>query len=71
MARSQDFRDHYHDAGIFYWFDVKKFLYTNELFCDDSVAFIIPSERSQDINTPDDWERAELKFRILSGWSEA
>jgi len=70
MARSQDFPDHYHDAGIFYWFDVKKFLSANKLFCDDSVAFVIPSELCQDINTPEDWERAELKFRIISGRAE-
>lgn len=67
MARSQDFEDHYHDAGMFYWFDAEKFLQAGELFCADSVAFAVPGDRFQDINTPEDWERAEIKFRVLAG----
>ncbi len=66
MERSQDLPIHYHDAGMFYWFDIKKFLIECRLFCDDSVAFVIPSDRCQDINTPEDWERAEIKFRIIA-----
>jgi len=64
--RSQDLPDYYHDAGMFYWFDVEKFLADSRLFCDDSVAFVIPSDRCQDINTPEDWERAEIKFRVIA-----
>jgi N-acylneuraminate cytidylyltransferase len=64
--RSQDLPDHYHDAGMFYWFDVEKFLAGSRLFCDDSVAFVIPSVRCQDINTPEDWEHAEIKFRAIA-----
>jgi pseudaminic acid cytidylyltransferase len=64
--RSQDFPDHYHDAGMFYWFDVEKFLSETRLFCANSVAFVIPSVRCQDINTPEDWVRAEIKFRMLA-----
>ena len=64
--RSQDLPDHYHDAGMFYWFDAEKFLANSRLFCDDAVAFVIPSSRCQDINTPEDWEHAEIKFRVLA-----
>ena len=64
--RSQDLPDHYHDAGMFYWFDVEKFLTESRLFCDDSVAFVIPSDRYQDINTPEDWEHAEIRFRVIA-----
>ena len=68
--RSQDFPDYFHDAGMFYWFDVERFLTESRLFCDDSVAFVIPSERSQDINTPEDWERATIKFRAIEEQSK-
>jgi pseudaminic acid cytidylyltransferase len=64
--RSQDLPDHYHDAGMFYWFDVDKFLAESRLFCDDSVAFITPRDRCQDINTPEDWEHAVIKFRLIA-----
>ena len=67
MERSQDLPDHYHDAGMFYWFDVEKFLTESRLFCVDSVAFVISSDRCQDINTVEDWARAELKYRIMTG----
>ena len=63
--RSQDLPDHYHDAGMFYWFDVEKFLTEGRTLCVDSVVFVIPSARCQDINTPDDWEQAEIKFRAM------
>jgi pseudaminic acid cytidylyltransferase len=64
-ARSQDLAEHFHDAGMFYWFNVKKYLRARELFCDDSVAFELPAERCQDINSEADWAKAELKYRIL------
>jgi N-acylneuraminate cytidylyltransferase len=51
---------------MFYWFDVGKFLAEGRLFSTDSVVFAIPADRCQDINTPEDWARAELKHRILA-----
>ena len=65
MARSQDLTPHYHDAGTFYWCDVRRFQATLRLFAHDSVAFVISSERCQDINTPEDWVRAEQKYELL------
>ena len=67
LERSQDLPDHYHDAGMFYWFDVGKFLAEGRLLCPDSVVFVISGDRCQDINTAEDWARAELKYRILAG----
>jgi len=63
--RSQDLPDHYHDAGMFYWFDTRRFMANPQLMGPDAVAFAISPERCQDINTPDDWARAETKFRVL------
>jgi pseudaminic acid cytidylyltransferase len=72
LARnSQEFPDHYHDAGSFYWFDVEKFMLAGGLFGENAVVFPIPAERCQDINTPDDWTRAELKYRILTQQARA
>jgi N-acylneuraminate cytidylyltransferase len=67
LKNSQDFGNHYHDAGSFYWFDVEKFTVAGELINDDSVAFPIAADRCQDINTADDWAKAELKYRIVVG----
>ncbi len=64
--RSQDLPDYYHDAGMFYWFDVEKFLTEGRLFCADSVVCVIPGNRCQDINTHDDWEDAEIKFKVMA-----
>jgi pseudaminic acid cytidylyltransferase len=65
LARSQDLVDHYHDAGMFYWVDVAKYVQARELFNSDSVAFPVSNEVCQDINTTEDWARAEMKFRML------
>jgi pseudaminic acid cytidylyltransferase len=70
MERSQDLPDHFHDAGMFYWFDAGRFLAEGRLYCVDSVVFVISNDRCQDINTPEDWARAELKYRILTGRGE-
>lgn len=64
-ARSQDLAVHFHDAGMFYWCDVEKFMITRQLFTEDSVAFVVAGERCQDINTPEDWTRAEQKYLFL------
>lgn len=66
-VRSQDLTPHYHDAGMFYWFDVGKYVRAGDLFCDDNVVFVIAADRCQDINTPEDWTRAELKYRAALG----
>lgn len=63
---SQNLKPYYHDAGMFYWFDVVKFLKVERLFAANSVVFNVPALRCQDINTPEDWEAAEVKFRVLT-----
>lgn len=65
LARSQDLPVHYHDAGMFYWFDARRFTSTGQLFNADSAAFVVSTEVVQDINTPEDWRRAELKYQVL------
>ena len=62
---SQDLSVHYHDIGMFYWFDVKRFNRNPKLFSDNSVAFPLNQLLCQDINTIEDWTLAELKYQHL------
>ena len=64
-VRSQDFQTAYHDAGQFYWADVKKYLKEKQLFSKDPVPVILPRSMVQDIDTPEDWETAEKMYYAL------
>lgn len=64
-TRSQDLGGAWHDAGQFYWGTAAAWLAQKPLFGCNSAAVILPRHRVQDIDTPDDWLRAELMFRIL------
>lgn len=59
-VRSQDLPQAYHDAGQFYWGKKEAWLSGDKLFAEYAHGFRIPRWRVQDIDTPDDWERAEL-----------
>lgn len=65
QTRSQDLRDHYHDAGQFYWGSASAFLNREVLFSSASAAVVIPRHLVQDIDTEEDWQRAELMYRAL------
>ena len=64
-VRSQDLEPAYHDAGQFYWGRSRAFLAGHPLFSPRAVALRIPAWRVQDIDTTDDWERAELLYDVL------
>jgi pseudaminic acid cytidylyltransferase len=63
--RSQDLQPSYHDAGQFYWVNIKPFLATDLLYSSNSAPFIIDEMRVQDIDNESDWEVAELKFKFI------
>ena len=65
LTRSQDLAATYHDAGQFYWGTVDAFLQRDGVYSARSAAVMIPACRVQDIDTPDDWTRAELMFQAL------
>lgn len=65
-TRSQDLEDAWHDAGQFYWGRAEAWLSNKPLFGRDSAPVVLPRHRVQDIDTPEDWERAEWMFRTLS-----
>lgn len=62
MRRSQDLEPAYHDAGQFYWGESAAFLDDLPLFGPDSAALPLPRWLVQDIDTEEDWRRAELMF---------
>lgn len=64
-TRSQDLEETWHDAGQFYWGTAKAWLQGNPIFSHMSVPIVLPRSRVQDIDTPEDWERAELMFKAL------
>jgi pseudaminic acid cytidylyltransferase len=63
--RSQDLDEVYHDAGQFYWGRADVLMRIDALLCEHAVPIRIPKYRVQDIDTPEDWIRAELMFKAL------
>lgn len=64
-TRSQDLEEAWHDAGQFYWGGAAAWLDRKPLFGESSAPVILPRHRVQDIDTPEDWLRAELMFKAL------
>jgi pseudaminic acid cytidylyltransferase len=62
-SRSQDLEPIYHDAGQFYWGTAAAFLGDVPLFSSSALPVILPPHLVQDIDTDEDWHRAELMFR--------
>jgi N-acylneuraminate cytidylyltransferase len=65
LTRSQDLPTALHDAGQFYWGQPQSWLDRVAIFGAQSAIVQIPSWRVQDIDTPEDWQRAELIARLL------
>jgi N-acylneuraminate cytidylyltransferase len=64
-TRSQDLKEHYHDAGQFYWGRPEAFLDELPLYSDISIPIQLPRHLVQDIDTNEDWVRAELMHAAL------
>ena len=67
-TRTQDLETFYFDAGQFYWGQVSAWLSGLGLQSHGS-GLVIPQWRVVDIDTPEDWHRAELLFRALQAAS--
>ena len=65
QTRSQDLEPAFHDAGQFYFGTRKAWLGGSPLFGSRSKMLELPRHRVQDIDTPEDWTRAEMIFRLL------
>jgi pseudaminic acid cytidylyltransferase len=61
-TRSQDLEPAYHDAGQLYWARTDAVLNDVSAFSEAAVPLILPRSQVQDIDTLEDWQRAELMF---------
>jgi pseudaminic acid cytidylyltransferase len=64
-TRSQDLEQTYHDAGQFYWGRAQAWLAQTPIFSPASIPIVLPHNRVQDIDTPEDWAQAESMYRAL------
>jgi len=64
-TRSQDLEEAFHDAGQFYWGNASAWLAGKSLFSHDATPVLLPRHRVQDIDTVEDWERAEWLFKAM------
>lgn len=65
LTPSQALPEGWHDAGWFYWLDVAAFRETGRLYAAGAQGVAVPRHRVQDIDTEEDWTRAELMHRVL------
>lgn len=65
-SRSQDLPEIYHDAGLFYWAKSNIWKKKPEEYSKKNSIVKIPNHRVQDIDTPDDWKKAEITFEIIN-----
>ena len=64
-TRSQDLEEAWHDAGQFYWGRAEAWLAGKPIFSNEAAPVKLPRHRVQDIDTPEDWLRAEWMFKAL------
>ena len=63
-TRSQDLEEAFHDAGQFYWARLEAWMHS-ESFFENGRPLLLPRWRVQDIDTEEDWRRAELMHRLI------
>ncbi len=61
---SQDLEEAYQDAGQFYWGRASAWLADVPIYSRSAAPFMLPRHRVQDVDTLEDWKRAESMFRI-------
>jgi pseudaminic acid cytidylyltransferase len=64
LTRTQDLEASYYDAGQFYWGSTNAWL-TNNKIHSNGAGYRIPNWRVVDIDTQEDWERAERIYASL------
>lgn len=71
QTRSQDLPETFHDAGQFYWGIPEAWQANAMIFGPNSEIIQIPSWRSQDVDTIEDWVRAEKIMETITNKSNA
>ncbi len=67
MKRSQDLKPSFHDAGLFYWIKTDALLRVKRIWTNNTTAIEICEQKAQDIDTPEDWKMAEIKYKLING----
>lgn len=62
LTRTQDLEIVFHDAGQFYWGKAEAWRGLKKMHT-DGIGMEIPSYRVVDIDTDDDWKRAEMLYK--------
>jgi N-acylneuraminate cytidylyltransferase len=65
-SRSQDLEEAWHDAGQFYWGITDSWLENKPIISKNAKPIHLPRYRVQDIDTYEDWERAEWMFKVIN-----
>lgn len=69
-VRSQDLPVAYQDAGQFYWGRSEAWLRGDTVLSELSLPVILPRHLVQDIDSPEDWLRAEYLYAALKAGGE-
>ncbi|MBB6154201.1 N-acylneuraminate cytidylyltransferase [Pseudomonas sp. JAI115] len=69
-TRSQDLPEAFQDAGQFYWGRSEAWLRGEVLYSSASLPVLLPRHLVQDIDTPQDWKRAEYLYAALKAGGE-
>ncbi|WP_460090179.1 pseudaminic acid cytidylyltransferase [Pseudomonas sp. S2_E02] len=69
-TRSQDLPKAFQDAGQFYWGRCEAWLRGEVLYSPASLPVILPRHLVQDIDTAEDWKRAEYLYAALKAGGE-
>jgi N-acylneuraminate cytidylyltransferase len=64
-TRTQDLEEAWHDAAQFYWGLSSAWLAQKPVFMPWSAPVLLPRYRVQDIDSPEDWIRAEIICKML------
>jgi len=64
-TRSQDLDEAWHDAGQFYWGTANTWLSGTPIFSHVAAPVPIPRYRVQDMDTVEDWVRAEYMYKAI------
>jgi N-acylneuraminate cytidylyltransferase len=66
QTRSQDLEQAWHDAGQFYWGKAERWSSNKGIFGQGTQGVVLPRHRVQDIDTVEDWLRAERMMSSLT-----
>jgi N-acylneuraminate cytidylyltransferase len=70
QTRSQDLPPSFQDAGQFYWGRSSAWSGGEVVYSPASLPVILPRYLVQDIDTPEDWKRAEYLYAALKAGGE-